>query len=566
MPFTNFKNGVASFGVPVIGSGDSIPATTGSYFFVDSATGSDSNSGKSPKTPKATIDAAIGLCTAAKGDVIVVAAGHAETIAGAAAINCDVSGITIVGLGKGANRPIITSSATTDTVAVGAANVTLKNLLFQGGIDSQTIFLDINSTDCTVDSCEFREGSSIQILTSIDITGGAANACDRATIKGCIISSIAAGATNGIELGEVADQVTIRDCIIDGDFGNAGIHNPTGKVLTNLRLINNIVRNRQTGDHAIELVSACTGEAVGNRLFADTAGTILDPGSLFCSDNTATNAIDQSDFPVPETIADSAANLIGADDSDNGAATTNVAANEDGSVLERLEQLQEAVNKGTGTALASNKSLVDALGTDGTTVSDTAAGLAGMIGVNDSDNAFSSSSVVANVDGSVLERLEALMDPLAGYNPRLGFGVTKVSNLADGTGTDDLFTVTGRVLITSLTGEVTTVVGGAATLKIRDITNSVDLCAATTIDSDAVGTMYALTSISANILNGTGGTPVVGSIPNITGAQQVDVAIVGDAQAALTLSQVLDAADTGAITWRLTYIPLISGATVAAAA
>lgn len=188
------------------------------------------------------------------------------------------------------------------------------------------------------------------------------------------------------------------------------------------------------------------------------------------------------------------------------------------------------------------------------------------IGVNDADNAFVSSSVVANVDGSVLERLEALMDPLSGYNPRMGFGVTKVSNLADGAGTDDLFTVTGRVLITSLTGEVTTVIGGLATLKIRDITNSVDLCAATTIDTDAVGTMYALTSISANILNGTGATPVVGSIPNISGAQQVDVAIVGDAQAALTLSQVLDAADTGAITWRLTYIPLIPGATVAAAA
>jgi hypothetical protein len=192
--------------------------------------------------------------------------------------------------------------------------------------------------------------------------------------------------------------------------------------------------------------------------------------------------------------------------------------------------------------------------------------IARLLGSNDNNNAFASSSVVANLDGSVLERLEALMDPLSGYNPRLGFGVTKVSNLADGSGTDNLFTVTGRVLITSLTGEVTTVIGGAATMKLRDVTNSVDLCAATTIDSDAVGTMYALTSISGNILNGTGATPVIGSIPNITGAQQVDVAIVGDVQAALTIAQVLDAADTGAVTWRLTYIPLIGGATVVAAA
>lgn len=231
--------------------------------------------------------------------------------------------------------------------------------------------------------------------------------------------------------------------------------------------------------------------------------------------------------------------FIGQDNADNAVATSNVSANRDGSILERLEALQA--------------NLVDDAATN-------------FIGVNDANNVVDTGLVVANLDGSILERLEALMDPLSGYNPRMGFGVTKVSNLADGAGTDNLFTVTGRVLITSLTGEVTTVIGGAATLKIRDVTNSVDLCAATTIDTDAVGTMYGLTSISANILNGTGATPVVGSIPNITGASHVDVAIVGDAQAAITLAQVLDAADTGAITWRLTYIPLIPGSTVVAAA
>lgn len=192
--------------------------------------------------------------------------------------------------------------------------------------------------------------------------------------------------------------------------------------------------------------------------------------------------------------------------------------------------------------------------------------LADMVGADNANNVGSTATTVANLDGSILERLEALMDPTASYSPLLGWGVTKVSNLADGSGTDDLFTVTGRVFITSLTGEVTTVIGGAATVKIRDTTNSVDLCAATTIDTDAVGTMYALTNIAANILNGTGMTPVIGSVPNLTGSTNYMVRVVGDAQAPLTLSQVLDAADTGAITWRLTYVPLISGATVVAAA
>lgn len=195
-----------------------------------------------------------------------------------------------------------------------------------------------------------------------------------------------------------------------------------------------------------------------------------------------------------------------------------------------------------------------------------------LLGADTANNDQASTLVTSNADGSVMERLEYLQARSASsgtttvYNPLLGFVVTKVSNLADGSGTDDLFTVTGRVLITSLTGEVTTVIGGAATMKLRDTTNSVDLCAATTIDTDAVGTMYALTNIAASILNGTGMTPVIGSIPNLTGSTNVFVRVVGDVQAPLTISHVLDAADTGAVTWTLSYWPLVSGATVAAAA
>lgn len=192
-----------------------------------------------------------------------------------------------------------------------------------------------------------------------------------------------------------------------------------------------------------------------------------------------------------------------------------------------------------------------------------------MIGEDSANNTQATTLVVANADGSVVERLEYIQSyllPSSTFIPGLGYSVTKVSDLADGAGTDNLFTVTGRVMITSLTGEVTTVIGGAATVKIRDTTNSVDLCAATTIDTDAVGTMYALTNIAASILNGTGMTPVIGSVPNLTGSTNYMVRVVGDAQAPLTLAQVLDAADTGNITWVLTYMPLVSGATVTAAA
>lgn len=207
-----------------------------------------------------------------------------------------------------------------------------------------------------------------------------------------------------------------------------------------------------------------------------------------------------------------------------------------------------------------------ALGTDGTTVSDSATTVLGAIGADNNNNAFASTSVVANKDGSVLERLEALMDPLGGYDPMLGFRVTKTSNMADGSGTDNLFTVTGRCLITHLSGEVTTQIGTTTTMKLSDVTNTVDLCAATTITSDVVGTMYALPGLSAQILNGTGGTPVVGSVPNMTIPSSNAGQIIGDAQAALTIAHVLDGAGTGAVDWVLYYKPLTAASSIVAAA
>jgi len=97
---------------------------------------------------------------------------------------------------------------------------------------------------------------------------------------------------------------------------------------------------------------------------------------------------------------------VGTNDANNAFSSALVAANEDGSILERLEQVQEAVNKGTGTALAANKSLVDALGTDGSTITDAAASVLGVIGADNANNAFASTNVVANRDGSLLERSE----------------------------------------------------------------------------------------------------------------------------------------------------------------
>src|SRR3970040_704418 len=102
--------------------------TPGDTFFVHGGTGTDgAGYGQNPDAPVATIDYAIGLCTANKGDVIYVLPGHAETINTAGAIEADKAGISIIGLGNGEDRPGITVGSTLDTatVLVSAADVKL---------------------------------------------------------------------------------------------------------------------------------------------------------------------------------------------------------------------------------------------------------------------------------------------------------------------------------------------------------------------------------------------------------------------------------------------------------
>src|SRR3990167_5732659 len=144
MTLTAFPNGISSFGVPIMGSGATLPATTGTYYFVHSGTGAAGNDGKSSTTPLATIDQAVNKCTADKNDVVVVMPGHAESIAAAAGIDADIAGISIVGLGNGENRPVVTfTTAAGADLDVDAANITISGIVFKNDIDSQTAMIDV---------------------------------------------------------------------------------------------------------------------------------------------------------------------------------------------------------------------------------------------------------------------------------------------------------------------------------------------------------------------------------------------------------------------------------------
>ncbi len=153
-------------------------------------------------------------------------------------------------------------------------------------------------------------------------------------------------------------------------------------------------------------------------------------------------------------------------------------------------------------------------------------------------------------------------DPTGAFLTPFGYKVTKSHNLT--TDNADLFTVTGKVAIMLLTGEVTTIVATTTTYAMRVKTSNEAIFAATTITTDAAGTMYLFGGDPTVVLNNAG-TPVT-RVGFLDGAGPISPLVVGLTGGSCIIQSDLDGAGTGVIRWDLWYLPLESGASIVAAA
>lgn len=223
MPMSNypggFTQGLSVRDVPIA------VAHPGKVFFVNNSSvlspngvgGSDDNAG-TYKAPFATIDGAIGKCTAGRGDIILVMPGHVETVSAAAGLALDVAGVAVVGLGRGSLRPQVNLTATTSTVTMSAANCLFKNILFTGGIDAIVSMIVVSAADCIIDGCELRDVTG-QMTCGILTTAAA----DRLKILNHVHKGdTAAGTVAGIAI-VGGDRIEITIDVMDGNFSTGGI-------------------------------------------------------------------------------------------------------------------------------------------------------------------------------------------------------------------------------------------------------------------------------------------------------------------------------------------------------
>ena len=267
---------------------------TGKILYVDSNVASEGD-GSNWDNATDTIEEAYDLCTGNNGDVIYVAQGHAETMG---TLVLDTEGVTIIGIGRGEDRPEITFDTTTDKITISGASNTIVNLSFRAGVHVCATAIEITADGdyTTIYGCDFPEPSTstFDFMTAIQLT----TAADYVTVANCTYKHAdAVGPVEFIDGGAGAVQgLSVIGNYLYSQFSAAAIFSDQ----TDLEVLiaDNVITNMTTNLYAIQMGTNATGWLINNNVATDTYATAIEAGGL---------AVDQStvwvDYGQTDTVA-----------------------------------------------------------------------------------------------------------------------------------------------------------------------------------------------------------------------------------------------------------------------
>lgn len=311
MPSTypnGFANGVNIKGVPV-----EIPHP-GKVFWVNNSSvlaergvaGSDGNPGTYQK-PFSTLDYAIGQCVANRGDVIYIMPGYTQSMTAADAVDVDVAGVKIIGLGQGSKRAKFTYDNSAGEFVIGAANVTIENLWFVPSVTGITKAIDIEAAGdyFTIKNCRFADAEAAgtdEFLTAILVP----ITCPGGKILNNYFDAGEAGAAAAISVA-TPEGIEILDNYITGDYSTACITNITAAGTNMIVMRNVLINGVKSGLNAVAAIVNVAGNELilGDNLIACDVATFalmitnytagLNLGNRYTDDlGGATTAVDRS--------------------------------------------------------------------------------------------------------------------------------------------------------------------------------------------------------------------------------------------------------------------------------
>ena len=310
-----FKDGVTINNVPLT------LTNPGEVFFVSNAdvlldknqsvAGADQAGGGTFQRPFRTLDFAVGQCAASRGDLIIVAPGHEETLSTATALAMDVAGVTVLGLGIGTLRPkFILDTTNTATIAVSAANISFKNIVFSANFADIVTLFTPTATNFVTEDCKFTQEAANMNFVAIGVTGTTDNEVD----------GIAFIRPEWIEPDTATTTLLDVNCDVDGfkvvnpyiDLGVNGVLSAlaevaAGKDLTNIDIDGGYV-SRLVAASAVQLITFVDTTTTNTGIIQNVKCRSLDEvGELMVTagtnisfyDNKSTSVIDASGYLLP---------------------------------------------------------------------------------------------------------------------------------------------------------------------------------------------------------------------------------------------------------------------------
>lgn len=198
MGYTNFPNGITSFGIPVLGGGG-IPATSGNVIFVDYGDGDDGRSVKANSAQRAfkTIAKAYSLATTNKDDVIVLVGNATHTLT--EMLTVSKNRVHFVGVdgsfgryyGQNAKIDLGVTAVATDigTILNTGVRNSFHNIKFvNSNTVAQGLYCFVEGGEYTViDRCEIYKDTLLNGTTASELVMNG----DSAQVIGCTIGSSA---------------------------------------------------------------------------------------------------------------------------------------------------------------------------------------------------------------------------------------------------------------------------------------------------------------------------------------------------------------------------------------
>jgi hypothetical protein len=202
-----------------------------------------------------------------RGDVLVLAPGHTEAVSSAGAINLDIAGVTIVGLGSGSLRPTFTFSGVVGAdINVDAADNVIENCIFDlTGVDNLTAPIDVNAANFKflnnyVLQCTAAAQAPLAILTDANASGMDVIGCE-------FVGSNNGGGASAIRLVGGSDIRIINNRFHSNYAAVDGAINNITTAVTRLTIRGNVINNLTAGStKAITVLAGTTGEISDNRM------------------------------------------------------------------------------------------------------------------------------------------------------------------------------------------------------------------------------------------------------------------------------------------------------------